>query len=275
MTVYASVITYNPNVNDLKSCLDTFKCGVNKILLWRNSGDDLKLDGYDVELLGDGTNRGISYALNSMLRWCSANGVDYLLTMDQDSHFVNAEQFVNRAVELLKQNDDVVAVGPEVRKSESQLSDVDSENCRTVGYLITSGSLVCVDRMLNIGGYSEKYFVDGIDIDMGYKAGSYGYKCLRIGRGCLLQSFGQRTGNSVLSSAAYSPQRLQNIAKAYVMIICEFFPKTGGLLLEFLSNYFVKKPAGILLFQKNKCSKLWAIMRGTLSGLKVSLSSKR
>jgi rhamnosyltransferase len=94
MKLSAIIVTYFPDLYDLKkniiSCIDE----VDKLIIWENSpGVKLSsqpfLKDYNdkVVFLSAGTNVGMARALNEGVKWAMSNGFTHILTMDQDSYF--------------------------------------------------------------------------------------------------------------------------------------------------------------------------------------------
>ena len=69
---------------------------LDKLIIWNNTpGNQLDLHfptwEEKIVLMGVGKNLGIGKALNKAILYAKENQYDYLLTMDQDSHFVKKD----------------------------------------------------------------------------------------------------------------------------------------------------------------------------------------
>ena len=86
--IAAIVVCYHPESELLRTNVGAFAGDVERVLVWRNSADDLgwlKEEFGNVEFMGDGENAFIARPLNEALRYCADKGYKWLLTMDQDS----------------------------------------------------------------------------------------------------------------------------------------------------------------------------------------------
>lgn len=267
MKIYASVITYKPDLDLLKKSIACYLQHVDKVLIWSNDSEtgweDAFFKNEKLVFAGEDQNKGISYALNKIVSLCQQEQVDYLLTMDQDSLFPDFSSFKSTAFSLFDENSQIIAVGPEVNTK-----DKTAEKQECCPYLITSGSIVNIEKISKIGGYSEDFFVDGIDIELGYRAKKFGFLCYKLTDFNLVQNYGTTVQRAGFKSASYSPSRFYNIVRAYWVIIIKYFPKTLSLFGELLNKYYFRKPIAIILFQENKWAKLKAIFKGSIDGIK-------
>ena len=76
---------------------------LDKLIIWNNTPGnqlDLHLPTWEekIVLMGVGKNLGIGKALNKAILYAKENQYDYLLTMDQDSHFVKEGLFSPRTI---------------------------------------------------------------------------------------------------------------------------------------------------------------------------------
>lgn len=91
--ILSIIVTYFPEKELLEKNINAIIHSVDKVLIWENTPSDQR-DKYrffneeKVKYCGDGVNS-ISHALNYAWRYAQDNGYDYLLTMDQDSCFVD------------------------------------------------------------------------------------------------------------------------------------------------------------------------------------------
>ena len=110
------VVLYHPKTEELFDNIRSYYNVVDKVLVWRNSPEEIIVPA-DLEekvvMMGSGSNDYMAKPLNAALEWCEKNGYDYLLTMDQDSRWENAEHFIERATALAE--DDVAIYAPYCR----------------------------------------------------------------------------------------------------------------------------------------------------------------
>ena len=120
--ILAVVVTYYPEEDLLKNNIAAFIDEVDKVLIWENTPDVEKLqyryiDNSKVEYCGDSVNS-ISRGLNYAWRYAQKEKYDYLLTMDQDSVFLNFQVLKEYA---LKNKDKHIILGPWYSKKKSSL----------------------------------------------------------------------------------------------------------------------------------------------------------
>ena len=74
MSILAVIVAYRPDVEKLRTNLEAFAPWVDRVLLWKNSPFDFAHE--KVVEAGDGTNRGISVALNAAAEYAAREGFD-------------------------------------------------------------------------------------------------------------------------------------------------------------------------------------------------------
>ncbi len=153
-------------------------------------------------------NAGLAKALNQGIVHAIQNGFNQVLLLDQDSRpspdmvdrLLNAKQRCGQYAAA------VGAVGPSVVDGESGgvfpflkcdasrtkriFPDVEATRPIPVGYLITSGTLIDVTVFEKTGLMDETLFIDGIDIEWGFRAKSMGYTLYGVPDAFLFHSLG-------------------------------------------------------------------------------------
>ena len=100
--VLAIVVTYYPEKHLICNNIEAFIDNVDKVLIWENTPQEecnkyRFLVNEKIEYCGDGNNS-ISKALNYGWKYARENGYNYLLTMDQDSVWVNFPLFLDKTI---------------------------------------------------------------------------------------------------------------------------------------------------------------------------------
>ena len=252
MRILAVIVAYNPDLEALERCLASFQEHVDKVVIWKNSNFDF--DRADVEFAGDGSNCGIGKALNYAWKKADEEGLDALLTMDQDSVWQDFPAFLRKA-ESAPQG----LWGPWVNK-EPEADYIASD------LLITSGMLVPLRLIERIGGWREDFLVDAVDVDFVLHAKELGIPAWRVGGGWLQQQFGQRRKKGLIHVYDYSPERLYGIFRNHIIVIRRYKGVSGQLRKMFVKRWFVSRPIRILLGEKHAFKKLGAIFRGIRDG---------
>lgn len=278
--ILAIVVTYYPEIELLKSNIEHLLPYVNHLLIWENMplnecSKQRIFNSPKVEYVGENKNVGISKALNFGWHYAVTKGYDYLLTMDQDSIFVNLDVFLFKIARSSKAKSAIF--------SPHQGTDTLDIPYRELDHCITSGMLVSVSVLNTIGGYSEAFFVDGIDLEFCYRARMFGFKTFEVSGCSLIQKYGSPCIRKFLWKkivvSNYSPFRLYGILKNF-KIISLIYKNEKGVRHELKSCYLRSFVRNIIFFESQKKEKLLAILSGYLHGkyfdrpLKVKLLDK-
>lgn len=265
--ILAVVVAYHPQASLLKRNIDAFRDYVDKIIIWQNSSVDHSLfEGIDytdkIIFVNKGTNVGISRALNYAFEYALNNGYDYLLTMDQDSVWVDFRRFKEFVVS--KNKHEVCIIGPAIIYDFGDIEKIDRTNCILDEWVITSGMLIQASLIQKLGGYNEFFAVDGIDIDFCLRAKEIGISSYQASAGALVQQFGTTIRKYGLNIRFYNDKRLESIIKNHIILLKKY--KSKGILREFveaLKNGFLS-----IMFLSNKKKLFTAFCRGIFSGIK-------
>lgn len=190
----ACVILYHPKKEDIAN-ISTYSTKVEKVYILDNteekSNENLYIGMENVSYFWDGENKGLSVRLNEACKKAIADNFDYLLTMDQDSSFLeeNIDRYFKDILNF-KGKEKVAVYGLEY--SENDINDT-TENYIEVDHLITSASVINLQLYTEIGGFDENLFIDGVDIDYCYSALSKGFKNIKFARNFFNHSLGVRS----------------------------------------------------------------------------------
>ena len=268
MKILSIVVTYYPEKTLLERNVNAFIDDVEKVLVWENTPDHEKeqyrfLFGDKIEYCGDGINS-ISKALNYGWQYAKREGYDYLLTMDQDSVFDNFKTYKKHVEEHpLIFN----AIYSPLIWAEGR--DTSHNTSKIVDWAITSGMLIPISVLNRIGGYDERFAVDGIDIDLCLKAKRFDIPTLQFSDIILFHRFGNPIESSIAGhtklSNNYPSSRLYSIYLSQAILLRRYNSKS--LVKNFCRAYLYKTPKNILLFEKDKAKKLALSFKGLMIGL--------
>jgi len=214
MCVIAVVVTYQPPLEVLEHLLDELIPLVDSVVLVDNgSHADLavwirerQIESVELILLGE--NKGIAAAHNAGIQWARDHRAEFVLLMDQDS--IPAPDMVFRLLaamrQIANQGIKVAAVGPrylDERNTEhpsfirvSGLK-VDQRLCRPSeeivesDILISSGSLISLVALEEVGGPLNALFIDQVDLEWCLRAKSLGYSLFGARNALLYHSLGE------------------------------------------------------------------------------------
>lgn len=261
MKILAIVTAYNPEPDLLIRSIASYIDGVDTLLIWRNSPVDekgiaSKFANGKIVFCGDGSNAGISKALNHAWRYARDGGYSHLLTMDQDSLWQGFEAFTDF---VKKRGDEDCFYAPGVNDESLESGFEEAET------MITSGMLVPVGMLDEIDGYREDFKVDGIDNDLFYHAKALGWKPLKVGGCALHQQFGRLQFHKFMrwriGTLNYSAERIYSIYRNNYIVI-RSYPGTEPMKKRFRKSCFWNRPIRILLAEKDRYAKFKAMFRG-------------
>lgn len=263
--ILAIIVTYYPEKELLERNIHAFIGHVDKVLIWENTPSPDKLQyryvkHEKVEYYGDGINS-ISRALNFAWKYANDNGYDYLLTMDQDSYFENFDKYLEKTV--------FCESAPEGIWTPQMNGEEMTKEYEAIDIPITSGMLASLQIVNTIGGWNESYTIASVDDEFYLQAHLCNIKKYKVKDASLLQRFGITQVVTVLGHKLelrnYSPQRLYDIYRNNIILIRKY-PSIDYLRKNFF-HYWLKAIILVFLFEKQRFSKTYHILRGILSGL--------
>lgn len=268
--ILSIIIVYNPNIDLLLTNIKSFVEYIDLLLIWENSTllDEQKeiinlISPTKIIFHNEGQNKGISYPLNYAWKYAQQYSFDYLLTMDQDSIWIGFKSYLNHCLNISKSQKAIF--GPNLLSIENH-----NQIYRPIDHVITSGCLISIDALNHIGGYNTNFFVDGIDVELCYRAKKYGYNIFQIGECQLKQKFGAPQKVNLLgfkfTTSNYSAERLYNILCNHICIMRKY-GITRTLCKQVFNVYILKFTIKIILGEKDKWNKIKAIYKGIWKGL--------
>ncbi len=226
----AVVVLYNPDKNYIKN-INTYLYHVSLLVIVDNS----EIPDYSVYKLLEHNNHvkfiinkentGISKAINDGVKLAVKEGIEWVLTMDQDSFFENnmIESYLSELNEI-SNNKKVAVIGPVLEKKSEEFIPT---KIKEVTSLITSGSLINTSIFSEIGGYNEKLFIDEVDHEYCYRIKMLGYSVLQLENILLNHTLGRQHPVKTLSGEKkiktfHSPVRLYYIVRNCCFIISTY-----------------------------------------------------
>lgn len=253
LKIAACVILYNPKSEDLAN-LDSYLSKVDRLYVFDNSEQRLTIKAYEshtkIKYFWDGDNAGIAKRLNQACRQAIDHGYQFLLTMDQDSSFL--EENIKKYffdINNFTDKDEVAAFGL-CYSNEDKFKDNDDVLFQEVDHLITSGAVINLDLFGAIGGFDENLFIDYVDIDYCYAAKAKGFHSIQFKNNYLKHSLGEPLKRGFFASLfTNKKRRVHSAFRIYYlkrnMLYLE--NKYGNLFPEKIAklkkqnNYYIKK----------------------------------
>ena len=199
MVVGAVIVTYNPNIGELKTLITKIQSSVKLTVVVDNKSENITLIKQLTSLLSDvilielEENKGIGYAQNRGIDYLHKDEVDAVILFDHDSNpNENMIYFLSQQYsKLLEKGIKVGAVGPVYIDDRTNnhypiavFSDfslikkypIPGDNTPIfASFLIASGCLIPMSTLLEVGVMNEEFFIDYIDIEWSFRAQFYNY----------------------------------------------------------------------------------------------------
>lgn len=269
MRLAGVVVLYHPTEDDINN-INSYIDDLEILFVIDNTG---KEDGIYVPYLKKNNkvryinfneNMGVSKALNLGAELARKEGIEWLLTMDQDTKF--KKNVLSEMCNYLSKNniEDVGLVTPwHKTKLLENKSNLDIDYPKDV---MTSGNLINLEIHKKIGGYDNRYFIDGIDIDYCLNLRMKGYKIVRLNYLVIdhdlgdikIRNFLGRTYESTNHNYIRNYYMQRNYRYIYEKYH-DFDPEFCEILIHFKSIIFK-----IIMFEKDKYRKIRNIYRGIL-----------
>jgi rhamnosyltransferase len=193
--VCAIVVAYRPNLDVLRELLGALAVQVGAVLVVDNTDADEAGIPADfpgaTAVLRQPENPGLARAQNAGIAWARQHGYPYVLFLDQDSlPGYGMVRALMDAHEALGTRTRVAAVGPRFRDlrdgQDAPFVRVRFPFNRLVrcepgrptvecDFLISSGTLVPMVILDDVGGMKEGLFIDNVDLEWSFRARSLGY----------------------------------------------------------------------------------------------------
>lgn len=175
------VILYHPDTNALIAHLRSYLPVVDHLLLLDNSEtpnlaleEALSNESPTIQYRFLGENKGIAARLNLAIESARSMGYRFLLTMDQDTGFQPGQMLAYWQKVQKNQIDKVVQFGANCQPDFTPDQPVPQET----NNLITSGTILNLSYIEQIGLFDEQLFIDFVDTEFSFRVLEKGYKNL-------------------------------------------------------------------------------------------------
>ncbi len=215
-SIHAVVVTFNADPTLLEELLQKIAAQVERTVVVDNGSEispSVTIKRIDsksaIDLIELEENYGLGVAQNTGIRKAAEHGAQFVIIFDQDSD--PSEDMVEKLLAAHGQKTDegyqVAAVGPRfVDERNADLSAfvklrglrLRKMPCREahgiieVDHLISSGSLISVSTIEQVGMMREDLFIDYVDIEWCLRAKLYGYVCFGVCNAQMKHSLGER-----------------------------------------------------------------------------------
>jgi len=261
MIFSAVVVSFNPNINDLLRNIKTFCNDVNHVIIVDNSSeDDLKEEientayTHNFIYLDMFGNKGVASALNQGIEVAKKLNSNWVLTMDQDSYFLND---IYCYKDFILKNDTVNTL----LLYPSFLIENKIELFSDKKFIMQSGNFLNINLINKLGLFRDDFFIDFVDYEYCLRASKYKYILKNISNVILKHNTGEKAFVSILGyNFVYyesNPIRYYYVTRNGLIT---FFEYKNFQILSIVFKLFFR----VILFEKNKLNKLSYISKGFL-----------
>ncbi|AYL95127.1 glycosyltransferase [Mucilaginibacter celer] len=224
----------------------------------------------------------VAGALNIALKVARDRGFDYLQLFDQDTE--PPLHVTSQLISALKANPHVVMISPRFTNMNTGhpgrvMMDISKWKIKSVWpradegllnalFAINSASIINMNLLPKDLYYDERLIIDGCDVEFCLALKVKNHTILVDTSQCIIHGIGNRkNGGGRWSPTNYSAQRKYLGAKNRVIVWRRYFKNYPGFILNDLYVFFLDTARTVLL-EKERFSKLGAILKGLFEGLK-------
>lgn len=289
----AIVVTYKPDITALLKLLGQLNKETDFVVIDNGTPDiDLLAESIVVyerckNLMRLPENEGLAKALNMGIEWAVNNGQDFVFLFDQDSSL--CDLFVSRMIDSYKDANQysskgIAALGPRIinpqtmRQTRFKLfnrlmlrSDRHFANRKThflADFLITSGTLLIVKHIDEIGSMKESYFIDNVDLEWCFRAKSLGFDLVGTDDAVLYHAIGERSPSPLVRAgimAQHNPSRTYYSSRNRTHLYGVSYSPLGWKLRDMI-RFFIK--SGWLLLSSTDRKQYWHNIRSGIRDAK-------
>lgn len=280
MRICSGIITYNPTLTDVSTCLEALCNQVERVIIVDNASKNVKglqevVSKYaNVTLVKNSQNIGFAKALTQVFEWAKSQGFDWVLTLNDDSVVPN--NMISEYKKILESQGNLVnqknaknskiAIVCSLLKNRLDGTILHSK-CHE-DECITSGSLTSVEAWQKIGGFDEWLEIDGVDFDFSRRLVRAGWKIVECQNVIMEHQIGKaRSINLIIKHPIvwnHNANRKYYIARN--MQVVDY--KMGTYSYAKSLRAVVRDMIFVALWEKNKFAKIRAMIRGFKDGQK-------
>lgn len=277
MNLFACVVLYNPLDNIFDNIISYGKL-VDKLIVIDNSitkNTDLiqKLQNEfkdNIIYINNGDNLGIATALNIACDRAIELGCDWILTMDQDSSFINFEHYKECLITIQNIPKICLLSANTTRNILEKLPKNPTLEYEEKFLVITSASIINLKYFNEIGRFDDKLFIDMVDYDFCVKIKKANLKVLYFKDVLVEHSLGEWYLRKNLLTGEKKYKVEHNVQRTYYITrnslylskkYRKIFPKEFGLF-KTINILFIHEVIKILLYEEDKLQKIKAKLLG-------------
>ena len=271
----ACVVLYNPDDTIFENIL-TYGNYVDKLIVIDNSlkKNNLLIDKlnevFESKLIyiNNNDNLGIATALNQACDKAIELQFKWILTMDQDSSFINFDHY-KKCLEKVQNVNNIALLAANTDKEGYSNFDINECSCNyreDKFSVITSANIVNLEYFEEIGRFNDKLFIDMVDYDYCLRINIKKFKILYFPDVFVEHKLGEVHLRTNIFTRKKKYKTEHNAQRAYYISrnslylsknYGKYFPKEFGML-HILNIVFIHDVTKILLYEIDKWNKLKA-----------------
>lgn len=278
--VLGVIVTYNPDIELLHSNLDALLQQTNHILVYDNGSTNQNkleemLEEYpSVKFIENNDNLGLPVCYNKAMTYGIRGGYGWILILDQDT--VLPKDYLVKAQKYFC-NEQIAIICPvfwdiNAYSKEAFEKNIPKGETLFVKQCISSGSLVRISCLKELGGFDEAMFIDYVDYDYCRTVIDNGLSILQI-NSCIMQ---HQIGNSRLVSLLGRTKMIHNhsgLRKYYFFRNRMYYGRKHHL--KFIENRgfyrgFITHLI-LIFYEENALEKFGMSIKGIFDGLRMPL----
>jgi rhamnosyltransferase len=274
--VAGCVVLYNPE-DDVFENIASYILNIDLLFIVDNSTthnkkliEKLSNTFSNIEYINNNDNLGIATALNIGCNKALEKDYEWILTMDQDSQFINFSHYLS-CLGGLQNTDNIAILSANTNYNEKMKVPKEAVcNFEEKFSAITSANLLNLKLFEQIGKFEDKLFIDLVDYDYCIKAQVNNYRVLYFPNIFVKHALGtvflrkNIFTKKVRAKREHNPQRTYYFARNYLFLSKKFgknFPKELNIF-KILNILFIHEVTKILLYEDQKAAKLRAKFLG-------------
>ena len=270
----AVVVLFHPE-GDLLGRLQRVLSQVTRLTVLSNDGHGpQRLAGLDTARLTHVQahgNIGLAAALNQGLDEVAQRAFTWCLLLDQDSE-VDPDLVSGLAETFLAcpGRESIGLLAPNYRSPGGRrLAYPEATPWQALETAVTSGSLVAISAVQRVGGMREAFFIEGIDIEFSLRIRAAGLQLIASGRPLMTHGAGaaeeRRLFGRTLLVSHHTPWRCFMQFRNLTWTMWRYRQQeprwVRSAMLSMLKRFVL-----VLLFEQQRFTKAWAMLRGTYVG---------
>ena len=270
--ICATIVLYNPDENTFDN-IASYVNSVSTLIVIDNSDVhnpqliQQLLNAYqNIEYINNGENLGIATALNIACDRAIELKFPWILTMDQDSRFIDFQSFASCSTNIINTKQNIGIIAPNHTGNKKHI--LNKKDCSFIEkeFLITSGNILNLHYFNKIGRFDDKLFIDMVDYDYSNKCILNNLKILLLPNHYIIHSIGevfQRKNiitRKIRFKTEHNPQRVYYMTRNRLYLSKKYsksFQKEYNYL-KTINILFVHDITKIILYEADKLMKLKA-----------------